>query len=209
MVDQGITPTLRERASSTAITVLACALVGVVTTMLLGLVVWLVQIFFGVSVPLELVGAPGTSVGTVLRPLDAPATGAANLFSWLLWALVVVAVWLAGSRIGAGTPGDAVMTLRPLTSGGEVASRGRNLLRTAVPVAAYAVMSQLAGNVYALALLALLWAPALVRADRRTAVDLLVGVVPRSLRPAKTGRSWPAQPAAAAPSSDAAATPGD
>lgn len=208
MVDQGITPTLRERASSTAITVLACALVGVVATLLLGLVVWLVQIVFGVQVPLEGAIAPGTDIGFGIRPVNTPPTEAMTFFSRLLWVAVVLVVWLASCRVGRGTPGDAVMTLRAWTVDGALAGRGRTMLRTGVPVALYALVALLAGHVYALALLAVLWAPALVRADRRTAVDLLVGVVPRSLRAAKTGRSWPAQPAAAAPSADGAAAPG-
>jgi hypothetical protein len=140
--------------------------------------------------------------------VNTPPTEAMTFFSRLLWVAVVLVVWLASCRVGRGTPGDAVMTLRAWTVDGALAGRGRTMLRTGVPVTLYALIALLAGHVYALALLAVLWAPALVRADRRTAVDLLVGVVPRSLRAAKTGRSWPAQPAAAAPSADGAATPG-
>jgi hypothetical protein len=204
MDDQGMAPTLRERASSTAITIGACVLVGLAATLVLGLVVWFLQVAFGIRVPLEASpgGGRGLFSGVVLRPADvAPASGTTS-FGIALWLVVVVLVWLTACRGGVGTPGDAVMTLRPYDASGARTSRGRNLLRGAVPVAAFAVVVQLAGSGWALALLALLWAPALVRADRRTAVDLVLGVVPRSLAPAKTGRAWPAEaPDGAAPRS--------
>jgi hypothetical protein len=196
MDDQGMAPTLRERVSSTVVTLIACVLVGVAATLVLGLAVWFLQVAFGIKVPLEAsVGGGGLFSGVVLRPADvAPSSGTAA-FGIGLWLVVVVLVWLTASRGGVGTPGDAVMTLRAYDTAGVPAARGRNLLRGAVPVAVFGVAAQLAGSGWALVLLGLLWAPALVRADRRTAVDLLVGVVPRSLAPAKTGRSWPAAPA--------------
>ncbi len=199
MDDQAMAPTLRERASSTAITLIACVLVAAAATLVLGLGVWFLQVAFGIKVPLE-AGVSGSSA-VALRPANvAPAAGSTG-FGIALWLAVVIMVWLTACRGGIGTPGDAVMTLRPYDTSGALASRGRNLLRGAVPVGAFAVVAQVAGSGWGLALLALLWAPALVRADRRTAVDLLVGVVPRSLAPAKTGRSWPAAPAdEAAPS---------
>jgi hypothetical protein len=196
MAEQGLTPTLRERASSTAITVGACVLVGIAATLVLGLLVWFVQIVFGVTVPLE--ASPGAGPGDVgagvLRPVNVPTRGG-TWFGVGLWLVVVTLVWLASCRIGSGTPGDAVMTLRACTATGESASRGRVMARTAVPVAVYAAAALLGSAAVGLALLALLWAPAFVRADRRTAVDLLVGVVPRSLAPAKIGRRWPAEDA--------------
>lgn len=198
MDDQGMAPTLRERVSSTVVTVVACLLVGAAATLMLGLVVWVLQVAFGIRVPLD---SGPTDGSAVLRPANVTPPEGTTAFGIGLWIVVVIAVWLASCRGGIGTPGDAVMTLRPYDTSGAPASRGRNLLRGAVPVGAFAVVAQVAGSGWGLALLALLWAPALVRADRRTAADLLVGVVPRSLAPAKTGRSWPAAPAdEAAPS---------
>jgi hypothetical protein len=124
-----------------------------------------------------------------------PDSAAATATSLLLWTLVVLVVWVTACRGGIGTPGDAVMTLRAYDASGAPASRGRNLLRGAVPVGLAGVVAQFSGSAWAVLLLAALWTPALVRHDRRTAVDLLVGVVPRSLAPAKTGRSWPARAA--------------
>lgn len=182
-------PTLRERVLSTAVTVVACLLAGAAATIVLGMLVWFLQVVLGIKVPLEIIFNGGS---TTISPSDMPESAAATATSLLLWTLVVVVVWLTACRGGVGTPGDAVMTLRPYDTTGARASRGRNLLRGAVPVAVLGVVAQFGGSAWALALLVLLWAPALVRADRRTAVDLLVGVVPRSLAPAKTGRSWPA-----------------
>jgi hypothetical protein len=191
-IDQGMTPTLRERVSSTAVTVVAGLLAGAAATIVLGIVVWFLQVVLGIKVPLEIIFNGGA---TELRPSAMPDSPAATATSLLLWTLVVLVVWLTVCRAGIGTPGDAVMTLRACDGSGAAASRGRNLLRGAVPVGLLAVVAQLAGSGWALVALAALWAPALVRADRRTAVDLLVGVVPRSLAPAKTGRSWPVQAA--------------
>jgi hypothetical protein len=196
MDDQGMAPTLRERVSSSVVTVLACVVVGVAATLVLGLAVWLLQVAFGITVPLE-AGFPADTVSSVgaLRPANVPPPAGTAGFGIAMWVLVMVLVWLTSCRGGIGTPGDAVMTLRPLEASGARASRGRIMARTGVPVAVYTLAVIAGFSTIGLILLAALWAPALVRSDRRTAVDLLVGVVPRSLAPAKTGRSWPAQPA--------------
>jgi hypothetical protein len=196
MDDQGMAPTLRERVSSSAVTVLACLLVGAAATLVLGLAVWLLQIAFGITIPLE-AGFPadGSTSLTSIRPANVAPPAGTTGFGIAMWVLVMVLVWLASCRGGIGTPGDAVMTLRPLDTSGARASRGRIMARTGVPLAVYTLAVIAGFSTIGLILLAALWAPALVRSDRRTAVDLLVGVVPRSLAPAKTGRSWPAQPA--------------
>ena len=142
MDDQAMAPTLRERASSTAITLIACVLVAAAATLVLGLGVWFLQVAFGIKVPLE-AGVSGSSA-VALRPANvAPAAGSTG-FGIALWLAVVIMVWLTACRGGIGTPGDAVMTLRPYDTSGTLASRGRNLLRGAVPVGAFAVVAQVA-----------------------------------------------------------------
>jgi hypothetical protein len=98
--------------------------------------------------------------------------------------------WLGSCRLGVGTPRDAVMALQARDDSGERVGRSRNLARTAMPVAVVGV-GVLAGHpAVGLGLAAVLWAPALVRRDRRTAYDLVAGVVPHSTEPQKTSHGW-------------------
>jgi len=105
-------------------------------------------------------------------------------------ALVSILVWLTTCRLGRGTPGDAVMGILARDTEGRFVGRGRAMARTAVPVAILAVGISRGLTGIAVLLVLALWVPALVRHDRRTAFDLLAGVVPQSTEPDKTSTGW-------------------
>ena len=114
-----------------------------------------------------------------------------------LWAsvgvlvFVVLFVGLGASRAGIGTPGDSLMEVVTRTPDGQRVSRTRTIARTVIPVAIFMGLSVFGHAGLGLALCLLLWVPALFRADRRSAYDLITGVCPLSYRRAHTRLTRP------------------
>jgi len=167
-------PSRREVVASAAISVGATIVAGCFVTLLVGFPA------FWVDVAMTDPAADGTT------PTGLPAWATQALF-----VLVLAILWPISCRLGHGTWGDSVMDLKALVGTGEQAGRWRNAARTGAPLAVLGVAMVL-GRPGAGALVILVqWLPALVRADRRSLVDLVVGVVPHTTAARKTARPSP------------------
>jgi hypothetical protein len=188
-------PTALERLQSTAITAGAALVVGLGSVFVVGLASFVIAIVTKSPMPV-LTNRPtdpndpsGVLQGWTLT--DSGGSGAAmGGMAMAVLAVVSVLVWLATCRLGRGTPGDAVMGILARDIEGRLVGRGRAMARTAAPVAILAVGIGTGRTGLAVLLVLALWAPALLRQDRRTAFDLLAGVVPQSTEPDKTSTGW-------------------
>jgi hypothetical protein len=181
-----------ERIRSAGATVLATAVVFVVATLLVGLVLFVWALLSHDPV-LNEISAANTrgGLGAPFRTYWSSSTSAGP--AWLgpaVLGAVLIVTWLGSARMGLGTPGDAVMSLSARTVDGAPLPRWRNLLRTGVPLALFALGVALGSVWIGVALVAAGWAPALVRADRRTAYDLLAGVRVGTNAPVKGDFEW-------------------
>jgi len=156
-------PTRREIVLSTLLTVAIAVAIGLIATILVGLVLT----FFDIA------NTDPTADYQTQTGLPPVVFGGALV-------VVLVVVWLVACRAGIGAPGDAIMNLFALDTEGRAATKGTILARAAIPTALFGVLAVLGRSGLGLLLLLLLWAPAFVRRDRRSLVDLLVGVVPHS-----------------------------
>lgn len=167
-------PSRREVLGSAAITVAICAGVGLAAT--------------------ALIGSVGVFVDIALTDKTADASTQTGLPPWLvdlMFVLVVLVVWPAVSRLGHGTPGYGVVELKSFDLAGEPLRRGRVWLITGIPLLVL-VLAELAGHPAAgLAVLVAAWAPCLLRHDRRTTLDLLLGVRPHSTATPRTATPHP------------------
>jgi hypothetical protein len=156
-------PSRGEMLASAAITLGACLLVGVSATLLVGSV--------GVFVDIALTdktAAASTPTGLPVAAVDVLVT------------LVLATVWTAACRLGLGSPGDGVMDLKAFSIDGRPARRRQHWVRAGLPLGAFGVLGLLGLPAAGAALVTLAWAVCLVRSDRRSAVDLLIGVVPHT-----------------------------
>ncbi len=158
-----VPPTRRELVLSTLITIATSVGIGLVAILLIGAVL----VFFDIA---NTDPTADYQTQTGLPPVA---------FQVALVAVLVV-VWLVACRVGSGAPGDAIMNLVALDPEGRPASRGAVRARAAVPVGLFGALALLDRAGLGLVLLAALWLPALARRDRRSAIDLLVGVVPHT-----------------------------
>lgn len=156
-------PSRRELVLSALLTLVVSAGVGLIATILLGAVL----VFFDIA---NTDPTADYQTQTGLPPI---------VFQVALVAILLI-VWLVACRLGHGTPGDAIMSMLALDPEGRRADRRTNLGRAALYVVVFGVLSLLGRPGLAAVVLILLWAPALVRRDRRSLVDLVVGVVPSS-----------------------------
>jgi hypothetical protein len=148
---------------STLLTTVIAAGVGLMATILLGTVL----VFFDIA---NTDPTADAETQTGLPPI---------VFKIALVGILTI-IWAVACRLGAGAPGDAVMNLVALDVDGGPASRATLRARAAVPVALFGVLGLLDRPGAGMVALGLLWLPAFVRSDRRSAVDLLVGVVPHT-----------------------------
>ncbi len=158
-----VAPSRREIALSTLLTVAIAVAIGLVATIIVGLVLT----FFDIA---NTDPTADYQTQTGLPPV---------VFAGALVAVLVV-VWLVACRAGIGAPGDAIMSLFALDTEGHRASKGTILARAAIPTALFGVLALLGRSGLGLLVLIALWVPAFVRRDRRSLVDLVVGVVPHS-----------------------------
>ena len=98
----------------------------------------------------------------------------------MLLVVVLLVLWPASCRFGLGTPGDAVASLRVLSVDHGYAAAWRVWARSGIYLAVFGVGVLLERPAGGALVAVLLWAVALVRRDRRSAVDLLVGLVPHT-----------------------------
>lgn len=178
-------PSVLERTQSAGVTALAAAAIAGAITLVLGVIMLATSIAINKRVPGLDVGTDGSSL--VRNPYT---DGQSDWMGILALVVVVTLTWLGTCRFGLGTPGDAVMNVIAEDSDGAPAGRRQNLVRTGLPFAVFclAVLAHRPGAGFLV--LAALWAPALLRRDRRTAFDLIAGVVPRSTAPLKVARGW-------------------
>jgi hypothetical protein len=188
-------PTVLERLQSTAVTAGVALVVSVAAVFVVGLAAFVVALVTKSPMP-QLTNRPvdpndatGVLQGWTLT--DSGGSGASmGGMALAVLALVSVVVWMTTCRLGRGTPGDAVMGILARDTEGRLVGRGRAMARTAAPVTILAIgMGTGLTGLGVLVVLAL-WAPALLRRDRRTAFDLLSGVVPQSTEPDKTSTGW-------------------
>ena len=158
-----VPPTRRELVLSTLITIATSVGIGLVAILLIGAVL----VFFDIA---NTDPTADYQTQTGLPPI---------VFQVALVAILLI-VWLVACRLGHGTPGDAIMSMLALDPEGHRADRRTNLGRAALYVVVFGVLSLLGRPGLAAVVLILLWAPALARRDRRSLVDLVVGVVPSS-----------------------------
>jgi len=172
-------PSRREVVSSAAISIGVTVIAGAVATFLVG--------FPAIWVDIAMTD-PAADAST---PTGLPEAAARGLF-----VLVLLILWPVTCRLGYGTWGDSVMELQAKAATGELAPRGRNWARTGVVLALLGVATVLGRPGAGILVIVLQWVPALVRSDRRSLVDLLVGVVPHTTSSPKLGRPmvWPAPP---------------
>lgn len=156
-------PSRREIVLSTLLTVAIAVAVGLVATILVGVVLT----FFDIA------NTDPTADYQTQTGLPPVAFAAA-------FVAILVVVWLVACRAGVGAPGDAIMNLFALDTEGHLAAKGTNLARAAIPTAVFGALALLGRAGLGLLILLLLWAPAFLRRDRRSLVDLVVGVVPHS-----------------------------
>jgi hypothetical protein len=145
------------------VTVVACFGVGVVVTALVGAVVLFVDLAFT-----DPTAAADAQTG--LPPW---------VFSVLL-AVVLTTVCATGCRVGLGSPGDAYRGLRCVGPDGEPAGARRQWARSAAYVVPFGLLAVVDHAGLGALVVVLLWLPSLVRRDRRSLVDLAVGVSPHS-----------------------------
>ncbi len=187
-------PTAAERAKSGAITSAITLGAGFAATVVLGLLLWAVQVVTGSAIPGIGVDAGAVTPPASWRPGASGAAEPMTTSSVLLLLAVLVIAWLVSCRGGVGTPGDAIMTLRARAREGSPPRRWQHLVRTGVPMAILGA-GMLGQRAWAGALVALvLWLPALVRSDRRSLFDVIAGVELVSLAPAKTSHGWTTPP---------------
>ena len=185
----------RERIQSAGVTAGVTVALFIGSTLVVGMAIFLIGLLTGHG------GLGGLLGGEVNGP---GVFGASNAEGWRTaaaaddrpWVVPVslgatlLITWLGSCRLGVGTPGDAFMGLTALTVDGEPAPRWRTMLRTGLPllvlgagVAAHSVWS-------GIAVVAVLWLPALLRADHRTAFDLVAGLRVATNAPVKGDYSW-------------------
>jgi hypothetical protein len=179
MVEQVRPPSRREVVSSAAISVGVTVIAGSVATFLVG--------FPAIWVDIAMTD-PAADAST---PTGLPESAARGLF-----VAVLLLLWPVTCRLGHGTWGDSVMDLDARTTAGVPAGRGRSWARTGVILALLGVATVLGRPGVGLAAIVVQWLPALVRTDRRSLVDLVVGVVPHTTSSPKLGRPmvWPVPP---------------
>lgn len=156
-------PARRELLLSAVMTIGAVILVGLVVVVAVGSVVVFVDI------------------AMTDRTADyQTATGVPEQVFRVLLVVVLLVLWPASCRFGLGTPGDAVASLRVLSTDHGYADTWRVWARSGVYLAVFGAGVLLERPAGGALVVALLWAVALVRRDRRSAVDLLVGLVPHT-----------------------------
>jgi hypothetical protein len=167
-------PTRREMVSSAALTVVIAASGGLIATILIG----------AVLVFVDIANTDPTADGTT-------QTGLPPAVAMVAFVVVMTVVWAVACRLGLGAPGDAIMGLASLGTDGAPIGRGRTRVRAAAYVVVFVAVVLLGRAGLAALLVLALWAPALVRSDRRSAVDLALGVVPRSSAPRRDATPHP------------------
>ena len=172
-------PSRREVLSSAAISVGVTVIAGSVATFLVG--------FPAIWVDIAMTD-PTADAST---PTGLPESATRGLF-----VLVLLLLWPVTCRLGHGTWGDSVMELKALSPAGEPAGSGRAWARTGAVLAILGVATLLDRPGAGVLVILLQWVPALVRTDRRSLVDLVVGVVPHTTSSPKLGRPlvWPVPP---------------
>ncbi len=174
MGEPTLPPSRRELTLSAAITVGVTVIAGCVVTFLVG--------FPAIWIDIAMTD-PAADAST---PTGLPESAALALF-----VAVLLVLWPVTCRLGRGTFGDAVMELKERTVDGRPAGRRRSWARAGVPLALIAVATVLGHPGVGAALVLLLWVPALLRADRRSLIDLAVGVVPHTTATPKTATPHP------------------
>jgi hypothetical protein len=109
----------------------------------------------------------------------------------VLLVVVLLVVWPAACRLGRGTPGDAFTALRVLSTDHGYAATWRVWMRSGLYLAVFGAGVLLERPAVGALVCLLLWAVALVRRDRRSAVDLLVGLVPHTGTAPKDAKPHP------------------
>ena len=171
MGEQVRRPSRREVVSSAAVSVGVTVIAGCVATFLVG--------FPAIWVDIAMTD-PAADAST---PTGLPQAAVRGLF-----VLVLLLLWPVTCRLGEGTWGDSYMELAALGVDGEPAGKGRAWARTGVVLAILGVATVLGRPGAGVLVIVLQWLVALVRSDRRSLVDLLVGVVPHSHASPKLGR---------------------
>jgi hypothetical protein len=171
MAEQVRPPSRRELVSSAAVSIGVTIIAGCVATFLVG--------FPAIWIDIAMTD-PTAEAGT---PTGLPDVAVRGLF-----VLVLLLLWPVTCRLGEGTWGDSYMDLAALDADGEPAGKRLAWARTGA-VLLILGLATVAGRPGAGVLVIVLqWSVALVRADRRSLVDLLVGVVPHSHASPKLGR---------------------
>jgi hypothetical protein len=167
-------PTRKELVGSALLTLVICAGVGLVAVILVGAVL----VFFDIANT-----DPTADYQT--------QTGLPQIVFQAAFAAILVVVWLVGCRAGHGPPGDAILSLVSLDGEGRRADKPAQLGRAAAYVVVFGVLALLERSGLALLAVVALWAPALVRHDRRSLVDLVVGITPSSSAPRRDAQPHP------------------
>lgn len=170
----GNPPTRGEIVGSTALTLAVSIGVGLVATLLVGAVL----VFFDIA---NTDPAADWQTQTGLPPI---------VFQVALVAILVV-IWLVACRAGSGAPGEAMLGVKLLDPSGAAATPAQQRIRAAAYVGVFAVLALLERAGAGAVVLLLLWLPSLLRRDRRSVVDLLVGVVPHSTRTVRDAQPHP------------------
>ena len=118
-------------------------------------------------------------------------TGLPDSIARALVVVVLLLVWPAACRLGLGTPGDAVISLRVLSLEGGYADPWRVWLRSGIYLAVFGAGILLDHPAAGVVVVIALWAVALVRRDRRSAVELALGLVPHTATAPKDAQPHP------------------
>ena len=90
-------------------------------------------------------------------------------------AVVLLVIALAASRIGRGAVGDVICGVTAVTRDGAPAGRLRIFLNAALPIGLWEVLRFPLGTWSAVLVVVALWAPAMVRTDRRSVFSMATG----------------------------------
>jgi hypothetical protein len=189
-------PSIGVRIASSAMTMLAAAVVGIasafVAVLVLGAVALVAMLLTGHGFDGITFSNPGTpdAVAPDGLPTRPPwptwVAPAVVLPSLVVGALMAV---LGAARFGHGTVGDGITGLETTVAGYGTPTRTTVVARVAVVLAVGVVVALAGSPGWAFLALTVLWLPALAP-SRRTVVDLALGLHPFVPREPKLGRAF-------------------
>jgi hypothetical protein len=181
------TPTAAARAKAAAATFGA----AVVTAMFAGLIASFVLLQTEDRLGMNLTGSDANPGSAADAFANSTVVHSHPLIRIEVEFALCVVIALAASRFGRGAVGDALFGLRAVDSEGAGASRWQVFLNAALPLAVWEAARLPLSTWLGVAVVVLLWLPAVFRSDRRSVFSLATGTYYRQ-QVSSTGvrRAW-------------------